>query len=64
MHEAHRFTAAVALVLNCLFEFLTLINLSGVMSGRIGKDSLKSYIFDCMLVSDYYAKRYIYINMT
>jgi len=38
VHEAHGFTAAVDLVLNYLFNFLTLINLSGSKSGKIGKD--------------------------
>lgn len=38
VHEAHGFTAAVGLVLNCLFEFLTLSNLPGIKSGKIGKD--------------------------
>lgn len=49
MHEAHGFTAAVALVLNCLFEFLTMSNLPGIKSGKFGKDMVykATYLTAC-----------------
>lgn len=52
---AHGFTTAVALVLNCLFEFLTLINLSGTKSDKIGKNIVSKAMNLTACLSDYYA---------